>query len=160
MSRRLKLNVKESIEELRTLLHCEKDVRKRERIHALYLFKTGHAVELKDLGSKLGRHPTTISNWFKAYELVGLEGLLDIGHGGGNPCSLNDTILNALNLEKQSSQGFGSYGEIQQWLKDEYELEIPYHTVYGIVHDKCNAAPKVVRPKSCDQDSDEVADES
>jgi transposase len=108
------------------------------------------------LGFKLGRHSTTISNWFKIYNLVGLNGLLGLGHGGGNPCCLNETILAALNKRLHRSPGFGSYGEIQQWLTDEYELEIPYHTVYGIVHYKCNAAPKVVRPTSCEQDLDEV----
>jgi hypothetical protein len=74
MSRRLKLNVSESVAELETLLRSEKDILQGERIHALYLYQTGQSTELLFLALKLGRHPTTIGGWFKIYENRGLEG--------------------------------------------------------------------------------------
>jgi len=110
------------------------------------------------LGQKLARNETTIGRWFRIYRAKGLDGLLNIEQGGGKSCSINNTILVALDRRLHTSSGFKSYGEIKQWLKEEYELEIPYKTVYRIVHSKLNATVKVVRPKSQEQNIDKVTD--
>jgi transposase len=158
VSRRLKLNVSESVEELKVLLHCEKNALKRERIHALYLYQTGQSTQLADLALKLGRHSTTIGGWFKIDKTSNLDSLLTIGQGGGKSLSLDDTILKALDDKLHTSRGFGSYDEIKKWLKEKYELDIPYKTLYGIVYYKLNATPFVVRPVSCEQKLVNVTD--
>jgi hypothetical protein len=67
-------------------------------------------------------------------------------------------ILEALDEKLHTSLGFGSYNEIIEWLKEEYDVEIHYKTIYGIVHYKLNASHKVVRPKSVKQNTDEVTE--
>ena len=46
------------------------------------------------------------------------------------------------------TQGFHRYGEIQQWLLQEYEAEIPYSTVHQVVRYRLKAKLKVARPTS------------
>jgi hypothetical protein len=47
-------------------------------------------------------------------------------------------------LKKRLSEpeGFGSYKEIQRWLAEEHELELPYSTVHRIVRYDLEAKPK------------------
>jgi hypothetical protein len=43
-------------------------------------------------------------------------------------------------------EGFGSYKEIQQWLAEEQNLELPYSTVHRIVRYELEAKLKTPRP--------------
>ena len=47
---------------------------------------------------------------------------------------------------------FKSYGEIVEWLKKEYDLELTYATVYAWVHYRLQAKLKVPCPQSALQD--------
>lgn len=57
-------------------------------------------------------------------------------------------------LKERLEQGaaFKSYGEIVEWLKAEYNLELTYATVYDWVHYRLKAKLKVPRPHSALQD--------
>ena len=49
-------------------------------------------------------------------------------------------------------RAFKSYGEIVEWRKKEYSLELTYATVYAWVHYRLQAKLKVPRPQSALQD--------
>ena len=56
--------------------------------------------------------------------------------------------LERLKQQLKDSQGFHSYGQIQQWLSTELGLNIAYKTVYQLVRYKLKAKLKVPRPQS------------
>ena len=45
-----------------------------------------------------------------------------------------------------TASGFASYGAIQQWLREEFALEVPSQTLYGIVPYQLKAKLKRPRP--------------
>jgi len=45
-------------------------------------------------------------------------------------------------------QGFKSYGQIQQWLLQECNVDVAYQTVHAYVRYKLKGKPKVPRPRS------------
>ena len=48
--------------------------------------------------------------------------------------------------------------DIQAWLKAHYGIDVPYHTLYGLVHYRLKASPKGVRPQSHTRDESEAID--
>lgn len=48
----------------------------------------------------------------------------------------------------ESPQGFGSYGEIVEWLNQEFHVEVKYKTVYRLVSYQLQAKLKIPRPMS------------
>ena len=53
--------------------------------------------------------------------------------------------LQALRAELDKPSGFSSYGEIQQFIADSYQVEMSYKAVYSLIHDKWGAKLKVPR---------------
>jgi hypothetical protein len=49
-------------------------------------------------------------------------------------------------------KGFRSYGEIQEWLEQKYDVQAAYQTVHGIVRYKLKSKLKVPRPISIEAD--------
>jgi putative transposase len=121
MSRRLELEITESAEELKALLHQQRKVKLKERVQALYLLKSEQVTELKGLGKLLGRNPSTLYRWFEGYRARGLAGVLELGtvHNGRHR-ALPPAVEQALKQRLENPPGFKSYGAIQQWLKEEY----------------------------------------
>jgi len=56
--------------------------------------------------------------------------------------------LEKLQERLKSESGFGSYGEIVDWLKQECSLDLKYNTVNRFVREKSVAKLKVPRPVS------------
>ncbi|MEH2081259.1 MAG: winged helix-turn-helix domain-containing protein [Nostoc sp.] len=56
----------------------------------------------------------------------------------------------------QCPQGFSSYGEILEWLKQEWNVEVKYKTVYRIVRYQLQAKLKIPRRVSKQQDEKAV----
>ncbi len=54
--------------------------------------------------------------------------------------------LTQLQQRLEQPEGFASYGEIQQWIATTLGVEMGYHAVHTLVHDKLRARPKVARP--------------
>jgi len=121
--RRALPQVHESLEALTQLLTGTKDAKRKRRIHLLVLIASGEVHSREAAAKHLGLHRNSISDWLAAYEVRGLEGLLEIGKLGVKPGQkvLRPAALNALE-ERLAGEGFDSYG---------FGLEIPYATVYG-----------------------------
>ncbi len=146
MARTLKLEIKESSEELKHLLDKQTSVQMKERLQALYLLKTGTLSTLQDLSSVLVRDPSTIYRWFQKYKQEGLEGLLKPYKSPGKTTTIPLAAMVKLKQYLEEHEGFTSYGEIQTWLKEECGVEVSYHVVYRAVHQKLNATIKGTKP--------------
>ena len=146
MSRPLIIFITETADELKQLMNTQQKAKLKERVQALYLLKNGRAKTLQDLVDFLGRSKSTIESWLTLYRKKGLLGLLVWNYHGGQPPAIPEPVLTELREKLSQPQGFKSYGEIQQWLKEEYGLEIHYKTVHQTVHYKLKAKLKVARP--------------
>lgn len=139
--------IKEEAQELREKLHKEKDPRRKIRVHMLVLLKSGKAKTRKEAAEYLAVHRNTIRLWIALYEGGGIKSLLDIKSTGPKPGqhSLSTEMIKGLRNQLGNPTGFGSYAQIQAWLKKEYGLEIRYKTLYRIVRYELKAKPKVPR---------------
>src|SRR5512144_707420 len=130
MSRPLIIFITETADELKQLMNAQQKAKLKERVQALYLLKNKHAKTLQDLVNLLGRPTSTIESWLTLYRKKGLLGLLAWNYHGGQPPAIPDPVLTELREKLSQPQGFKSYGEIQQWLKEQDGLEINYTTFH------------------------------
>ncbi|MBO0348101.1 helix-turn-helix domain-containing protein [Phormidium pseudopriestleyi FRX01] len=136
MANTLKLDIKEPADELKTRFKKETNAQKKERLHALYLLKSGKVTTLESLSRLLSRDTSTLYRWFQKYKHEGLDGLLKVYKPAGRPITIPPEALEKLKLRIQSNEGFNSYGEIQSWLKEACGVDVDYHVVYRAVRYK------------------------
>jgi transposase len=67
--------IKETAEELREMLKKEHQVKRQNRLQALYLIATKQAKSRSQVAEMLGKNRNTISDWMSLYEAEGLEKL-------------------------------------------------------------------------------------
>src|SRR5512134_11557 len=158
MSRPLTIFIIETADELKRLMNVQQKAKLKERIQALYLLKNERAKTLQDLADLLGRSISTIESWLTLYRKKGLLGLVAWNYHGGQPPAIPEPVLTELREKLSQPQGFKNYGEIQQWLKEEYGLEIHYKTVHQTVHYKLKATLKVARPTHIKRDDTAVVE--
>ena len=156
MSRPSTTYIVETTEELKQLMQAQKKPKIKERLQALYLLKSGCATTLQEVANCLGRSKTTIENWLTLYRKSGVLGVVAWNYRGGRPPAISEPLLAALREQLNKPQGFKSYGEIQQWLHEQYGVEIPYKTVHQTVHYKLKAKLKVARPTHIKRDDTAV----
>lgn len=142
--------ITESVESLHAQLRTEADLKKRARLQALYLLASGQAPSRLALAKLLAVHRHTIQVWLKLYEEGGLSALLTIKKAPGKCSSLTPRVLTKLQARLSGVRGFGSYGEIQQYLAHHHKLFLAYSTVHKLVRYKLRAklkAPRRSHPK-------------
>lgn len=66
MARPLKLEISESVEELKALLGSQKTAQGKERVQAVYRLKLGQVKTIGELAQWLGRHRVTVQEWLAA----------------------------------------------------------------------------------------------
>lgn len=144
--------VSEPPADLRRQLAAARDAILRDRLHLLLLVQAGEVTSKVQAAERLARHRNTIAAWLADYVRGGLDALLEIKSAGRprGQCSIPEPIFEALRARLHEPEGFASYVAVQQWLRDEYELERSYWTVYQIVRQQLGAklkAPRPVHPK-------------
>jgi hypothetical protein len=85
------------------------------------------------------------------YEEHGIEGLLHRQPRLGRACQIPQVAQQQLVERLSSSEGFESYGAIQQWLEQQYNHQISYPGIHKHVRYRLNAKPKRPRPVSTDE---------
>jgi transposase len=142
--------IAESPQTLQTQLRTETDPKKRSRLQALSLLASGQAPSRLALAKLLAVHRHTIQTWLKLYAEGGLSALLTLKKAPGKRPSLTPPVLHALRERLAHVRGFGSYGEIQQYLARTHSLSLAYSTVHKLVRYKLKAklkAPRRAHPK-------------
>lgn len=148
MARRLKLEIAETAQYLEKSLKQAKSASQKERMQMLWWLKTGQVHEHQELSKRLGRSPASITRWLSQYRTLGLNQLLEIKTAPGAEPKIQGEALEKLQERLKSESGFGSYGEIVDWLKQECSLDLKYNTVNRFVREKLVAKLKVPRPVS------------
>src|SRR3954462_15471586 len=114
--------ITESAESLLSQLRTETDPKKRVRLHALYLLASGQAASRLALAKLLAVHRHTIQTWLKLYEAGGLGALLTIKKAPGKRSSLTPSVWTKPQEQLADVRGFGSYGEVQQYLAQTHKV--------------------------------------
>ena len=144
MNRKLP-DITESVTELKNRLRKESVGYKKERLTALYLLQSGIARHRKQVATLIGVSRETVGHWLNAYEDGGIEQMLHRSSPPGRPPLLSEAQKKALRAELDTPSGFSSYGQIQQFIADTYQVQMSYKAVYSLIHDKWKAKLKVPR---------------
>lgn len=149
MSYRPLPEINEAAGELERRLRAERDAERKVRLQLLVLIERGEVASQAEAAEHLARHRNTISDWLRRYRRGGIEALLAIGEPGKPPGqrALPEPVFEALQRRLDQEQGFGGYDEIQAWLLEEFGLEVPYQSVYTLVHYRLKAKLKRPRPE-------------
>jgi transposase len=138
--------IHESADDLKHRLQQERDHRRRQRLHLLYLLASGQARHRGQAAALLGVERNTVGRWLTQYTEGGLEALLDLYVPAGKAPALAPAQVEQLRHRLAQPDGFASYREIQQWIATTFGVQMGYHAVHTLVHDKLRARPKVARP--------------
>jgi transposase len=153
-----KPDIKETLEELSIMLHKERNAELKMRIHMLVLLKNGECRNRKEIAYRLAVHRNTIRNWLSIYMSNGLSQLLEIkavGPARGQK-TLDNSVLSSLKERLEDTSGFGSYIQIQSWIKETYGIEVKYKTLHKIVRYGLKAKLKIPRKSHIKKNESDV----
>jgi transposase len=140
--------IKETEAAIREMIKSEHQVKRQNRLQALYLIVTKQAKSRSKVAKMLGFSRNTISEWFRLYEEQGLPKMLEIYKPGGAkskiPVAAIEAIMGILGTEK----GFRTYKEIHQLIVKKYATEIHYSNVHHLVRYKLQGKAKSPRPSN------------
>src|SRR4028119_1646621 len=140
--------IRETPEELKTLMRKEKDVLRHEKLQVLYWLKTQTVDSVLSAAVRLGKHRTTIQRWLSSYRKGGIEELLLQKPRSGRPRIMNSETVERLSKELSEPEGFSSYKEVHEWLTNCCEVKVAYRTVHQWTRYRLKAKLKVPRPVS------------
>ncbi len=146
--------IKESIKELQLMMSVEKKHKIWRRLQALYIIKRGLADSRVKIGALVNVTGKTVGEWLNIYKSKGLEEYLTIYTHSNNLPLIEGQVLEALKLELSKPVGFKGYKDIQKWLKEEFDLDVPYPTVHKTVRYRLKAKLKVPRPSNVKADEE------
>lgn len=141
--------IQEPLEELQRRLRAERNPQLKARLHLVVLVAAQRVSSRQEAAQHLALHRNTVCRWLRVYQRQGLKGLLHLGEPGAPPgaARLTPAMAEALQQRLETPSGFGSYGEVQRWLYEEYGQQIPYSTVHRWVRYGLKAKLKRPRPE-------------
>jgi transposase len=140
--------ITEDLETLEDRLRRERDPKRKPRLHLLVLLKSGQVTSRSDAAAHLAVHRNTVAVWLRRYRAGGLEALLTYKEAGApaGQKTLPPAVFAQLQARLATASGFASYVELQQWLREEFGLDVPYPTLHGMVRYQLKAKLKRPRP--------------
>ena len=155
MGRHANITIKESIEELKNLYKNESNQKLKLRLKCLIYTKEDKYKTQTILATHLGIDYSSLKRWFKLYREEGLASYLKIKSGGYKVSIITPEIHQKLEQKlNNSSNPLKGYWEAQEWVRDNFGLEIKYNTLrtYLIRHFKTKIkAPRKSHYKKDDQ---------
>ncbi len=146
-----KIEITESEAELKELLREQKTVSRKERVPLLDLLKSQQVESVTQAASILGRNRVTLERWLGKYRDGGIARLLASNWKRGRKRHSPGEADQKLQTRLEQSDGFNSYGAIQQWLKQDCGVEVSDGVVHWQVRYRLKAKLKVPRPVRVEQ---------
>ena len=140
--------IKETEAEIREMLKSEQQVKRQNRLQALYLIVSQQAKSRSKVSKMLGFNRNTISEWFSLYETGGLEKLLKIYKPSGAKPKITTEAMAEISRVLKTEKGFRTYQEIHQLVVNKYQIEVGYRAVHNVVRYKLEAKLKSPRPSN------------
>lgn len=141
--------IEEDLNLLQQRLRAEREAERKRRLQLLVLIKSEKISSKKEAAEHLAVHRNTIRRWLELYQEGGLDKLLTIEQRGPKPGqrTVPEPVLRAIEAQLDSEIGFRGYDHLQRWLLDEFDLQVPYKSVYNLVRYHLGAKLKVPRPE-------------
>lgn len=139
--------ITESATELQHRMKREKDLKKRQRLHALYLAASGQARHRQTIATLIGVHRHSVAAWVEAYAKGGLDQALS--YRVSTPPvhrRITDAALTALQTKLNDPHGVAGYNQIRVWLAEQHQVTLSYSSVHALVRYKLHAKAKRPRP--------------
>ncbi|MGF1490681.1 MAG: IS630 family transposase [Prochloraceae cyanobacterium] len=146
MSGVTKIEIAESVEELKLLMKQQKTALGFAKVQTLYLLKINALENINHLAIIIGRGESTIHRWLQLYRQGGLELLLEVPPKTGRPKKLDVETVAKIQRELSDPEGFYSYQEVQIWLRSCLDKNIDYTTIYRVVRYELRGKLKIPRP--------------
>ncbi len=140
--------IKETEEEIREMLKSEHQVKKQNRLQALYVILTKQAKSRSTVAKMLGFNRNTISEWFRLYEAGGLEKMLEIYKPSGVKSKIPAAAIAEIREILKTAKGFRTYKEIHHLVVTRHAAEVGYSTAHNLVRYKLEAKAKSPRPSN------------
>ena len=141
--------IAQSAQELLERRRGERDERRRERLHALWLVASGAVKSRSALARQLARNRETVSRWLEDYGREGLPGLLRAperrgppGQGGIGLCA---AVKAAISTRLGQAQGERGYLSLWRWAQAEHAMTYSYSHFHRWLHGQLGARLKVAR---------------
>jgi transposase len=138
--------IAESSEALLERMQKEKHVLKRQRLHTLYLVKSGQVGSRQAIAHLLGVGGNAVGQWLNDYARAGLDELLEVKVPPGRVATLNPAQQAHLREALARPTGFGSFVEVQGWIQEQWGIRMEYSAVHKLVKYYLGASLKVARP--------------
>lgn len=131
MGKHISFDVKESELDLRLLIRKESSPKNILRLQSLLHIKEGNFVRQVDLASHLGYSVRNMELWLKLYKEGGIEAmLLNPSEKRKYKRKITQEVHDGLSERLYNpEQGFLSYVQAVQWVKDTYGIEYKYNTL-------------------------------
>lgn len=152
----LKIDIAESVEELRDLMKQQETSLNFAKVQSLYLLKINAVETVRYLAILVGRSERTAHRWLSSYREGGIERLLWEPEPQGRPKKVSVEEVAMIQNELKDPQGFTSYKEIHFWASIFQGIEASYMTIYRLVKEELQAKLKVARPQCLKQLPGEV----
>ncbi len=145
MGKLLAVEVKESDSELKQL-YKRVTPTKQKRIQLLLLIKKGKHQSKDRLALALGVSGQSVHSWRRNYLKGGLSLLLEDQRGGFKQATIPVVVKEQLDKRLSApTDGFTSYKQVQQWLKDSFGVEMKYSALYQFLKRNFGVKLKVGR---------------
>ena len=124
--------IAESAEALWEMRRHERDERRRERLHLLWLLASGTAADRLSAARQLGRNRETVGRWLGDYARGGLAALLRAPQRPGPPSQggigLPAQVREAIRARLACSQGARGYLALWRWRRPSTASPTATHT--------------------------------
>src|SRR4028118_758803 len=158
MSGVVKIDIRETEEELKALLRKEKDATRHEKLQVLYWLKTQAVDSVLSAAVRRTGNIVLQRDGCLATLAGGIEELLSQKPRSGRPRIMSPETVERLSKELQEPEGFSSYKEVHQWLTSCCEVKVAYRTVHQWARSRLKSKLKVPCPVSEKQKKGAVED--
>ncbi len=156
MAKAVIISVKETSEELKKLKN-NSPIHLQARLKMLILIAGGLTSSV-ELAAKTGVSRNSIASWKVDYREGGIEQLISDHRGGDYLSGITDEQKKKIEMKlSDPKDAFTSFGQAQDWLKQELGIEKQYHAVNKYLKRNFGAKLKVGRKSHVKKDEAAVA---
>jgi len=146
MEQAQQLHIKESIRELKAIMHKQRPAIAQRIQMLITIQKQEDPLSKRALADLLGVNHNSVQKWRTMYKRGGINALLVDGRGGKRREVITSRTHKAIEKRLNSSQdAFRSYTELYQWVQDHYIPHIKYVTLNAYVKRHFGAKLKTAR---------------
>lgn len=159
MGKRAYLEIIESLSELKSLQSKQKTLRLEKRVKCLIEIKSEKFKTRQELADYLSVHIRTMERWLVNYNLGGIGLMLtDKPKNKGSKIISSEIHKGLEQRVNDPNNPFLGYWEAQQWVSEQYGVEVNYHRIreYLIQHFKT----KLKVPRKSHYKKDDKAEEA